>query len=361
MKKILLFSRDPGGANTIIPLYKSLTQKGYDVLLYGKDFAFKKYKEAGLEGKHICELQDLKNFLLELSPDLVITGTSADDYTEKYIWQSCEELNIHSFAILDNWMSYGIRFSKYSSAAEFDEYEKEKDHCYLPSKILLMDEIAKQEAIKEGLPESRLEVTGQPYFETIIQEFNSYTEQSKTKIKENLGLSKTDYIITFASEPISAICERGKPLGYTEKTIFQELLNQVIKLDKNITILIKQHPKENPDNYESILKKHEHSKIKLVVDQNTNPREVISISDLVCGMSSIFLIEAVIFKKPVISIQIGLNRENPFILDRIGVLKSIIDRTTLEKKLGNNNFLNYNYEIISNASNNILNLVEKYL
>jgi hypothetical protein len=40
-------------------------------------------------------------------------------------------------------------------------------------------------------------------------------------------------------------------------------------------------------------------------------------------MSSMFLIEAAYLKKPVMSILIGLRKENPFVLDRIGYLKSI--------------------------------------
>lgn len=38
MKKILLFSRDPGGANTIVPLVSELSKK-YSVMLFGKDKA----------------------------------------------------------------------------------------------------------------------------------------------------------------------------------------------------------------------------------------------------------------------------------------------------------------------------------
>ena len=63
MKKILLFSRDPGGANTIIPLHHPLVAQGYDVVLWGKDVALSRYKEAGLPVKDImsqlCEFSTL--------------------------------------------------------------------------------------------------------------------------------------------------------------------------------------------------------------------------------------------------------------------------------------------------------------
>ena len=37
---------------------------------------------------------------------------------------------------------------------------------------------------------------------------------------------------------------------------------------------------------------------------------------------------------PVLSIQIGLTRDNPFVLDRKGIVRSILDRQELKKVLG---------------------------
>ena len=109
-KKILLFSRDPGGTNTIIPLIKPLKKK-YDVYLYGKDVALKKYTEAGFNAKKITNfvpeitIKNVHSFLTRNQFDFIITGTSADDFTEKFIWKAAEAINIPTFAILDNWIS----------------------------------------------------------------------------------------------------------------------------------------------------------------------------------------------------------------------------------------------------------------
>ncbi len=160
-KKIILFSRDPGGANCIIPLCQPLKDLNCNVSLYGKDIALKKYAEYGLDGidilNHIknIELDEIEMFINKEKPDLIITGTSADDMTEKYLWKVCEKLDIPSFAIIDQWINYGLRFSKYG-VSDINAYQSNKIFDYLPLKIFIMDEMAKVEAIKEGLPEEKL-------------------------------------------------------------------------------------------------------------------------------------------------------------------------------------------------------------
>lgn len=74
--------------------------------------------------------------------------------------------------------------------------------------------------------------------------------------------------------------------------------------------------------------------VMLEMDKENDSFSVMKSVDLVCGMSSMFLLESMICQKPVLSIEIGLKRDNPFILDRIGYCKSILSEEELQKKLG---------------------------
>ncbi len=377
VKKILLFSRDPGGANTVIPLVGTLSGRGYEVRLFGKDTALKKYSKAGLNGIDIMGFvneitQDsIEEFLLSENPDFIITGTSASDFTEKHLWKTSEKLNIPSFAILDQWINYGIRFSRYSTT-EIEEYREAKSHEYLPTKILVMDEFAKGETIKDGIEPSRILVTGQPYFETLLKEKEKITSSQIDKIKRklNLNLKDDDFIITFASEPVSIDYANTDYWGFTEKTIFAELVAGVNKisagLEKRIAIIIRPHPREKEDNFNEIICNLD-ERINIVIDRNSSSIELISLSDIVAGMSSMFLIEALILGKPVLSILIGMNkeRENPFILSRRGITKSVKKRDELvsglheiiiEGKKEKNKF-----DFIRNPVSNIISYMEKYL
>ncbi len=372
-KKVLLFSHDPGGANSVAPLFKPLINKGYEVELYGKSYALLRYTRLGLSGMDIDEEiplvdeRSIERFLKSKKADFIITGTSANDFTEKYIWRLAKKLGIPSLAILDQWLNYGIRFSDYG-LAESNKYERSKKHIYFPSKIAVMDEYAKLEMIQEGIDSSLIKVTGQPYFEFLKK---NLSKDESVKKRNLLFSGNVDFLITFASDGIlQAYRETDNSkhyLGYTEKTIFKELVDalQTIKIDKKIGIVIRPHPKESLDNYCDLICLLKEKKIGFAVDKSLDSWDLIKMSELVCGMSSMFLIESVMLGKPIISIQIGLNQKSPFILDRRSVLKSVLNKETLVKVLKkvivDNNLPRYNFEVINSPIKNIVDHVERCL
>ncbi|MFA6963154.1 MAG: hypothetical protein WC227_00340 [Patescibacteria group bacterium] len=342
MKKILLFARDPGGANTVIPLFEPLKQRGYKVVVFGKDVAMTRFNQNGIHALPIAEEikeispKEIKGFLLIQKPDFIITGTSADDMTEKYLWSSAMIMDIPSFAILDQWVNYGIRFSKWG-VSNVDKYKKNPQHEYLPSKILVMDELAKSEAILAGLPVDRILVSGQPYFEYLKnREFDTHALE---KIRKKYRLSHSNYVVTYASEPIRKIYgDAREHFGYDEITTFcslHEALSDIEDVKKNfkISLIIKLHPKEDESYYDGLINKLKSDNIKVYLDRDSCSQDLIKISDLVCGMSSMFLLESYILGKPTISIQIGLKGDNPFVLDRIGLMRSILDQGTLNFRI----------------------------
>lgn len=378
MKKILLFSRDPGGSNAIIPLIPALKKYNYEVILFGKDVALTKYKQSNLEGKNILDFikevtpESIRIFIKEINPDIIITGTSADDFCEKYIWRAANDLNITSFAIVDQWLNYGIRFSKYS-ISESEQYLKSKLFEYLPSKIFIMDEIAKTEAIKEGLPQDKIIVTGQPYFETVINNADNVTDEQIKSLRDQLKIEKDGLLITFASEPITETYNsnqlvQNSYLGYTEITILEKLLDALSFLQnsskKQINLLIRPHPKENLGKYQDLYQKFLQQKINCIISSEANSQTVIVASDIICGMSSMFLIESVILNKPTISVQIGLNKENPFILGRINILKTILDYEELVNCLSlliqGKSGCNYHFKLVENPIENIISEIKTY-
>lgn len=340
MSRVLLFSRDPGGANTVIPLVGPLLARGDQLCLYGKDFSLEKYAQAGLAATGIMSelssvsLEEVKRFLVKISPDIIITGTSADDFTEKYIWKASEELEIPSLAILDQWGNYGLRFSNHG-VDDVISYEKDSCHPYLPTRIVVMDDYAREEMIAEGLPPERLVVCGQPYFETVLSHGSDVVEQSK--FSSSYDCSGNDFVVVFASEPITTTY--GKDAinywGYTEQTILRSLVNglEILAAEscRSIVLLIKPHPKETPGHLSEIAKNC--SLVRCVIEQETSPWQLIGRADLICGMSSMFLIESIVLGRPVLSIQIGLCRKDPFILASRGIVRTVVTEEDLADRL----------------------------
>lgn len=374
-KKIFMFSRDPGGTNAILPLVKPLRERGHEVILYGKDVALNIYRQNGLDVNDITdyvsriEIFEIETLLRNVHSDCILTGTSIEDFTERYLWKASEKCNIPSFAILDQWINYGIRFSKYG-AYQSDIYKDDKVHPFLPMRILVMDEIAKREAILDGLEASRIEITGQPYFETLMQKMDYITQSTIQDIRKQINVEKNDFVITFASEPVS-VDYRGNIdeqdyWGFTEKTIFEELIKAIedvaIGFKGKISIIIKLHPREGKNSYMDVIEHFNNNNVKIALVENFDSCSLIAASNLVCGMSSMFLIEAAVTGKPVISITIGLKRESPFILDRIGVLKSVLSAEELREKLKlimiDSTFIRPQLNLIKNPVERTLDLLE---
>jgi hypothetical protein len=375
MARILLFSRDPGGANVIIPLVRPLRARGHETVLIGKDTALKNYKDSGLKGINIHDRirvvsqESITELLASERPDLIATATSADDFSERFFWKSAEALGIPSFAILDQWLNYGVRFSAFQ-VSEIRRYLQNPSHPYLPSKILLMDEKAKAEAVHEGLGADRLVVTGQPHFQCFLRGSESIGANEVQAIRARFGAEPGDRLITFASEPICDTYggeEAGCAFwGYNERSIFAALMDGIRETAEShairVGIVIRPHPKESRGYFENLVANRTEARVFLTIERNIESVKLIKASDLVCGMSSMFLIEAAIMDIPIMSLQIGLKRDNPFFLDRIGVVHSVLDPSgllvELERLLIQRERPHYALDCARDAVNNIIREME---
>lgn len=372
MKRLLLFARDPGGANVIQALATGLL-KSYEGLLYAKDVALERFQKAGLQVKNIeqeveaISIEQMEIFLKSKQIDLVVTGTSADDRTEKYLWKASEHLNIPSIAILDQWINYGIRFSKYG-VNQMEDYEKNRRQEYLPTCICVMDAYAKEKMEEEGVPSDKIKVTGHPYLTEFVQAVGKVNEADRQEFREKFG-KNTEKILLFASEPICKTYGSSSSYwGYDEETIFEcfkEQLEQVAaQIPFAVSVVVRPHPKEDLDKWQKRLK--DSSYVSYFLDRQTDYKVAMCSVDGVVGMSSMFLLESTLCGKPVISIQKGLKpeRENPFILEKIGVLKSARTseqiRTEIRELLQNEKKAAA-WNIPMNATENIQKVMEALL
>ena len=330
MTKIMFFAHDPGGANAILPLIEPF-KKEHKVYVFAKGPALKKLPNA----------QELQDYSLKfVNPDFLITGTSANDKTEKLLWQESKKLNIKSMAILDHWLNYGIRFSKYG-LNEIEKFDKKCD--FLPSFIIVMDEFAKQEMINDGIAQNIIYPLGNPHFENLIT-------QSKNVKNVRSNFAKDDeFLITFASEPYTEDYGKGN-----EKVVLEDLIE--ITKDKNVKIVVKLHPKEDFSKYAEF-----QNLPNVDLDKITPPIEVIMASDLIVSMTSMFLIEAMILGKNILSYQPNAITPDKFILTKNKMLPFVKDKEDFKEKLLNilngERYLKYNQKIGLGAVEKIITFI----
>jgi CDP-glycerol glycerophosphotransferase (TagB/SpsB family) len=348
-KKIIATSWHPGGTNAILPVIKRLNGEGkVDVLTIGHQYSEKifqnngvNYRTIGSYGLSDVSAGSMSQLLQEEPPDLVLTGTSDQDkdnrdVIEQTLTLAARKRGIKSLAVLDFWTDYTSRFS--------DIFTGEKLK-FFPDKIAIMDKLAEEAMIREGFDKERLVVTGNPYFDELIELKKRFGKEDRRKVRADLAIAPYTFLILYASQPIEF--HYGQELGYTEKTALRELLDSVNSFPRkaDMDILVKVHPRENKRDLEEITEKYN---LPIVVDQSYPIRQAILASDAVVSPFSTALVESSYLDLPSISLQPGLKKDDLLITNRLGVTVPVYKQgefgAVLEKLLFDENYAKELYE-----------------
>lgn len=307
LKRVFLFSCEPGGAEVIIPVARLLADAGdYDVTVAGYGYAIERFSRQGLPCTIIEKIEKGDVSLLHrFSPDIVITSATSipdNDMSEKYLWHCSRDAGIKTIALLDQWQNYSLRFS---GVAEHERL------AYLPDAINCIDEIGKKEMIAEGFDSNILYPLGHPYLDGLKQDANKL---DSVAIKTLLQLGPEEDVFLFVSEAIEEHFGLGR--GYTQYDALQIFIKGINPAN-NTLIIVKLHPKDDIAKFLHIRAAFHQHRI-LFISHELTSLECIVISNKVFGMTSIMLIEAYIIGKPVISIQPNLKVSDPLMLSRYG-------------------------------------------
>ena len=200
---------------------------------------------------------------------------------------------IPTIAILDYWSNYKMRFTI------------AKNEYIFPNYYLVMDELAKQEAINEGVPKDLLHVVGHPGLD-------KFAILKKHKAMSVYGGKK----VLFLSQPLSLLY--GTSLGYNENIVMEDLIKLSGKYD--IDLKVKFHPKDA----EAFRMKYAMYTIEgSLIDTMHN-------FDVIIGMNTMGLLHAALMNIPIVSYQPGLCVKDCCITNRIGITKCITSYREME-------------------------------
>jgi hypothetical protein len=81
--------------------------------------------------------------------------------------------------------------------------------------------------------------------------------------------------------------------GYNERSVFDAVLHGIERVSERAnmctSMVIRLHPKENPAYFEKLVAGRGAGRVSLMIDRHTDSVRLIMASNLVCGMSSMFL------------------------------------------------------------------------
>lgn len=229
------------------------------------------------------------------------------------------------------------------------------------SKIALFGETTKSLLISEGIPPEKLEITGNPKFDSLFQ----YKDpELKLILKKRWDIPSEKKVVTILTQ---YLVESNSWTSEQRRFFISKIANACFNLP-NVQLIIKLHPsKENKDDYHKIL---EDLPISALLYQSEPLHEIITLSDVIISVSSTSALEAMALDKPVLIIN--MDSSSKFFKDG-GVL--FIEETdpiqpALEKLLNHPyDFIDENkvkkfvydqaYIIDGNASKRISNLIRE--
>ncbi len=295
-KSILLICKDTGAANALSTFIKNWDYNKAKIFSICIGHAINVFRSnniiPSLELNEDLNKKKVEEIINEIRPEAVFVGTSLDSWTERYSIIEAKKKGMYCLGLVDWWSNFGARFSNPGT----------NDLAYLPDKIAVMDEDARFGCINDGIPDSILSITGNPYWDSLRN--GEYPIQHlQTEIKTKLGIQDEALVVVVISSDIRNL---NLNLGYDEHDFWKAVISLPAYNKKGIPIkwMLKPHPREKREDINNMLKKH---RVKPKILDDFSSIETIAVADFLVGMCSSLLFEAALLGKKVVSIQPSMN------------------------------------------------------
>jgi len=310
-KRLLIATQDPGGAAALLPVINHLKNDlAIELKIFSGKYSYGLFKKNKINFLMAGDLnqKELTSQFKIFNPTLVFASNSFGLSVEKKILRIARKLGIPSISIIDFWSNYWLRFVN---------GKEKRDIRYLPDKIVVIDNFMKTEMTRMGFPKEKLEVLGNPAFD-------SCKDSHLQKRNSNF------FQILFASQPLREIYGKDGYFDFDEHEVLNDISKVLAELgnDKKIVLVVRLHPKEKIDKFKEI----KFTDIRVKIDQESELDVLISESDLILGMNSMALFRAALLGKPVISYQPGIERKNDCLVsNKLGLSELVSDKTRLKE------------------------------
>lgn len=284
MNKLLTFAFDAASANMVVS-YIGLYKDNYSEIkaYFGSPIAKNIYLQH--IPQYICEKKDI-----DFSNSTVITGTSGINSSyEMNILKKAKQSNVQrTIVIVDNISNFEMRFLLDNQIL---------DEKFAPDEIWVFDK-----TFKSNIKYLNKKLV---YKENIYEIYlNKIFKNQEPRLTNKFVIKHKFQYLVILSEYLYELY--GLNFGFTEYEMVENVLDSVDKLNRNIPIFLKLHPRENKNKYNILFRKYSHLNI---ICEDCNIYELIFYSKVVFGINSSVFMECNLFDKPTFSIQIGSKKE----------------------------------------------------
>lgn len=363
MRKIISYAEDPGAANFLLPLHKELCNAGFNsVSLVSQEL--NEYAKIKNFDFRIVSSENIFKFIESIKPEIILCGTSENNKNLGFkLIDYARKKSIATISVVDMCVNLSKRFSDNSSTPL----------KYAPNYIAACDSSVANYYKEIGFPKENIFVCCNPNIERLMKDKDKYLlDCSISKRRTIFNCSQNETIFLFLTEGIDKLSpnESYKDSDYSlmgrgdndfrSVIILQELIDVIRKINSNIKLFIRLHPKDDIKNYKNVLDDVDG------IDSNKDPIQSVLSADLIVGMSTMLLFEAYILDKQTLSIlpkreqkqwlPNTANNYTPVAYSREDIKKYILE--FLEH--GNiNTRMNHALEkMINNSSKNFINFIK---
>ncbi len=319
MALVRLAARDPGGANVLASfLERHAASVPCDVwtlpratpVFVGLGFQPREFAETVAPGA-------LGAAWHEHPAQFLITDTSHYGAFEPLLWDLARTAGVRSLAVLDAWGNLPARFARGR-----------------PDFVGAVDAGQVEELTGLGFLRQEVVLTGHPWLSSLL------ARRDRLLAEIEPAQTPPGVKALFISESIAKDVAAGEnaPFGFDEFDAFSLLHRaaaQAARTGRAVHLAIKFHPYEDPAAFLGRLR-HLPTVRGLTVlplERAAEPHRWVLWADLVAGVSSTLLLEAIILGKPVISLQPGLIREDTFVASQRGFTEKLTDPTPAVARL----------------------------
>ena len=288
-KGLFIFS-DPGGAKPLLSYIIINRLEKSAIIISDRSYDF--YSDFNVDVLKWNKDDDIELKIKNTKPDYVFTSTSYTSDIELKFIKSSMMFGIPTFVFVDHYTSMIDRFIY-------------KGEFLMPDKLFVIDEEAAHIATACGLT-IPIFITGN-FYHFFLNNWKPVV--NKEAFFEELGIPKENKLLVFAPDPLSNI-NNVENSEFDEVYVWKKISYHLINLNNNsISIVIKMHPNQN---IEYLYKNIGEHNIQVIICNEIHTNTLLYYSDIVIGMFSNILKEALIMKKRVIRCMIGFKEKDPF-------------------------------------------------
>ncbi|MCB0344520.1 MAG: hypothetical protein KDD66_05370 [Bdellovibrionales bacterium] len=304
---VLFFARDPGAANVITALFRAF---GGEKVLYAKDYARKHLVRFSVPfvdfNSSVTPQSDLMQGVASVKAWLsglegvtaVVTGTAdVDDVTDKQIWQAAHELSIPTIAVIDLAIRTKERF--FTKAGELVR----------PDYVLCPDDTVTKEIAAAQIPRQCAVTIGRPYL-SMLHESRELWLAKRDGVRQQISdlfSAKFSTLVVFASEAQRAMLDDGEFAEVKALQLAQQCASEALQ---DSCFVVKLHPRERWEDFAGAN----------CVSTEIDSLDLIAAADIVIGIKSMLLLEAVLLGRPAVSISAWDLEAPAFVSDSLGLV-----------------------------------------